>query len=76
MLNDSRPSPAIQALGPKMAFSILEVCKLTSLGRTAVFAEIKAGRLIARKQGRRTLVLASDLAAWLRSLPAVSRVRN
>jgi excisionase family DNA binding protein len=74
MLHDSGPSRAIiQALGPKMAFSILEVCELTSLGRTAIFAEIKAGRLVARKQGRRTLILATDLEGWLRALPAVRR---
>ena len=42
-----------------MAFSISEVVKLTSLGRTAIFAEIKAGSLVARKQGRRTLILGS-----------------
>jgi excisionase family DNA binding protein len=74
MLYDSSPSrPNIQALGPKMAFSILEVSELTSLGRTAIFAEIKAGRLVARKQGRRTLILATDLEGWLRALPAVRR---
>jgi hypothetical protein len=74
MLCDSRlpKSPATQ-LGQKLAFSILEVAELTSLGRTAIFAEIKAGRLIARKQGRRTLVLEGDLAKWLRHLPPVGR---
>jgi hypothetical protein len=76
MLPESRsPQEPDRADGPyqKMAYSISEVVKLTSLGRTAVFAEIKAGRLVARKQGRRTLILVADLAAWLRALPAVDR---
>jgi len=54
----------------KDAYSIAELSKLTGLGRTLVFAEIKSGRLIARKAGRRTIILRSDLESWLASLPA------
>ena len=53
----------------KLAFSIPEVCETSGLGRTAVYEEIRSGRLIARKCGRRTLVLLADLEAWLSSLP-------
>jgi hypothetical protein len=35
-----------------------------------VYEEIRAGRLKARKCGRRTVVLAADLREWLASLPA------
>jgi hypothetical protein len=52
----------------KLAHSIDDVVALSSVGRTLVFAEIKAGRLIARKCGRRTIILRSDLHRWLKSL--------
>jgi excisionase family DNA binding protein len=38
-------------------------------GRPKIFAEIKAGNLKARKLGRRTLILDSDVREWLASLP-------
>ena len=34
-----------------------------------IYEEIAAGRLIARKIGRRTIVRRADALAWLRSLP-------
>jgi excisionase family DNA binding protein len=51
------------------AFRISEVCSITGLGRTTIYAAIKAGHLTARKYRRRTIVLADDLTAWLASLP-------
>jgi hypothetical protein len=36
---------------------------------TSAYAEIKAGRLIARKCGNRTLIAKADERAWLNSLP-------
>ena len=53
---------------PQRALRISQVCELTGLGRTSVYAAIKQKRLIARKHGRRTLVLAEDLDTFLRSL--------
>ena len=41
----------------------------TGVGRSFIYAEIKAGRLIIRKAGRRSLVFDDDLKAWLGSLP-------
>jgi hypothetical protein len=37
-----------------------------------IYEEIAAGRLIARKIGRRTIVRRADALAWLRSLPRLS----
>ena len=34
-----------------------------------IYEEISAGRLIARKVGRRTIVRRSDAIRWLRALP-------
>jgi hypothetical protein len=63
----------VQAIpaAPKRAFSIPEVVEAASICRTTVFAEIAAGRLVARKLGRRTVVLASDLETWLEQLPSI-----
>ena len=52
------------------AFRIPEVCELTGLGRTSIYAAIKSGELVARKWGRCTVVLAEDVDAFLRSLPS------
>jgi excisionase family DNA binding protein len=55
--------------GEALAYSIDDVCKITATGRTAVFEAIRNGALRARKNGRRTLVLAADLRAWLDAMP-------
>ena len=54
----------------KLAYSIPEVCRTASIGRTRLYTEIKEGRLLAVKVGRRTLIRAEDMDAWLGSLGA------
>ena len=56
---------AIQEQGAPLAYSIKEVCRVSSLGRTRVYQLIAAGRLEARKLGRRTLIPADSLRALL-----------
>ena len=53
----------------KPALSIPEAMEISGIGRTLIYAEINAGRLIARKVQKRTLILRSDLDAWLTDLP-------
>ena len=53
----------------KFSFSIDEVVRYTGIGRTTVYDQIRRGVLIARKAGKRTVVLRSELIAWLTSLP-------
>jgi excisionase family DNA binding protein len=53
----------------KAAHSIPEVCAYTGLGRDSVYAAIRTGKLIARKYGRRTVVLDDDMRAFLEALP-------
>jgi excisionase family DNA binding protein len=51
------------------AHSIAETCALTGLGRDAVYRAIRAGYLVARKFGRRTLITDDDLRQFLAGLP-------
>jgi excisionase family DNA binding protein len=57
----------------KISFTIEQAVKATGIGRTAIFAAIKSGRLVARKNGRRTLIASSDLQQFISNLPTVDR---
>lgn len=57
----------------KDALSPADVCRSYSIGKTQLYAEIKAGRIKARKLGRRTLIAAADAQAWFDSLPSSKR---
>lgn len=48
---------------PKVAYSIKEACRATSLGRTTIYAHISAGRLKAVRVGGRTIIPADALLA-------------
>ena len=51
-----------------LAHTINESCEAARVGRTTLYEEIAAGRLIARKVGRRTIILPSDSQSWLANL--------
>jgi excisionase family DNA binding protein len=64
---DSQPKPCI-------AFSIPEAAKSASVGTSKLRSEIRAGRLRARKLGKRTIVTAQDLEDWAAALPDIHDV--
>ena len=51
------------------AYSLVNFASRHSISRSKVYAEIRAGRLIARKIGDRTIILAEDGKAWRENLP-------
>ncbi|HTK12528.1 MAG TPA: helix-turn-helix domain-containing protein [Xanthobacteraceae bacterium] len=54
------------------ALSISEACALAGIGRTKLYQAISEGQLIARKLGKRTLILRRDLDQFLSSLPSAT----
>lgn len=49
----------------KLAYGIADAVQVTSVGRSKIYEEIKAGRLKTFKVGTRTLILDTDLRSWL-----------
>jgi len=56
--------------------TIAEFAQLSGLGRSFIYQEIKAGRLIVRKAGRRSLILHDDGQAYLGRLPVAVERRD
>ena len=56
------------SISNKMALSIDEASKHSSIGKTRLYQAINQGELIAKKMGRKTLILSSDLEAFLYGL--------
>lgn len=57
----------------KLAYTIDELAENGPEGRTSIFKAIKEKRLIARKSGRRTIILAADYERYLNDLPVIDR---
>lgn len=52
-----------------MAYSPKDAAQHLGIGLTALYVEIRAGRIKVRKFGRRSLIGADDLKAWFARLP-------
>lgn len=52
----------------QLSLSIEETCAATGLGRTKIYEAIGSGALVAKKLGKRTLILKTDLEIFLASL--------
>ncbi len=65
---DVPPTPPNQ-ISPcvKLAYRIDEACEVSGLGRTTIYAEIKAGRLKAFTAAGRRLIMRADLEQYLKS---------
>jgi excisionase family DNA binding protein len=60
--------PSIEV--PRAAFRVSEACSALAISRSKLYLELAAGRLRAVKCGRRTLIPATEIKAWLDGLPA------
>jgi hypothetical protein len=56
--------------GP-LAFSICDLAKRTSIGKQSLYDAINARQLVARKLGRRTVILRADAESWLARAPMI-----
>lgn len=54
---------------PPMAYTVNQALALANCGRTKFYEEVAAGRIKTKRLGRRVLIRAEDLKAWLDSLP-------
>jgi excisionase family DNA binding protein len=54
-----------EAFMEKLCYSIEEVCRATSIGRTTLYAHIKEGNLKAVNVGGRTIIRADELDRFL-----------
>jgi hypothetical protein len=59
---------------PTVAYSIPEAARAAAIGVTKLRLEIRAGRLRARKVGKRSIVTANDLENWAAALPDIHDV--
>jgi excisionase family DNA binding protein len=61
---------AAQANAP-IAYTIRAAVWASGLSRSRIYELIAAGRIEARKEGRRTLIMAASLQRYLETLPTV-----
>ncbi|EXL06670.1 helix-turn-helix domain-containing protein [Aquamicrobium defluvii] len=55
-----------------VAYSVADAARVSGMGRSTVYNAISAGELKARKLGKRTVVLRTDLEEWLAGAPIYS----
>ena len=61
----------MQSVLLQKSYSLSEFARQNDIGLTTVRGEIKSGRLVARKIGRRTIITAEDASDWRDRLPKV-----
>jgi len=52
-----------------LAYDIKGLSEASGRGRSVIYEDIAAGRLIARKAGGKNIILYNDAVAWLETLP-------
>lgn len=65
-------NPQAETIAPAL-FTISGACVYSGFARSRLYLEIKAGRLDARKAGRRTLITRVSLDVLVEALPKAAR---
>lgn len=55
----------------KHAYTVNEAIREIGIGRTKLYSEIAEGKITPRKIGKKTIILAEDIEAYLQSLPTM-----
>lgn len=58
-----------------IALTIPDAVKAAGVSRTSLYEALRRGELSARKNGKRTLIEAEALKAWLAQMPAYEPAR-
>ncbi len=51
----------------RVAYTVPEAAEAARISRASLYNSIRDGELVLTKRGRRSLILADDLLAWLRA---------
>lgn len=73
-ISPTQIAPAHPEPKPPVAYSIPEAARAASIGVTKLRLEIRAGRLVCRKIGKRSVITALDLERWAAALPNIHDV--
>jgi hypothetical protein len=60
-------------LAERLSLSPEEASALTGIGLTSIKTATYTGALVARKNGKNTVILPDDLKAWLKALPRIDK---
>jgi len=71
----STPTSSAALDSSRLALSITEAAQAVGLSKSSVYELIADRKIVARKAGRRSLVDAASLRAWLSSLPQLPERR-
>jgi len=67
-------SESDRAYKGRVGYSINEAAAAAGLGRDSIYAAIRRGDLVARKFGKRSIILDADLREFLGALPRMELV--
>ncbi len=70
--NTESQTPGNNAFG-QFAYTPAQAAAATGRNKTRIFNAIKNGELIARKDGKATLLEGEELRRWVRSMPVIQR---
>jgi hypothetical protein len=73
-MTDANDDPQRPNILDHISYTPEESARVTGRSRTRIFKAIREGQLIARKDGRATVIEADELRRWVRSFPAMSGI--